>query len=127
MRTTYIRYPGEYWTGTLNPDDEEQLRASGNLWGYVDIRDVITFIETAIEADLDGHEAFNVSAFDNRAGVPTQSVVQAVYGDVPHRCDIADEESLYSIEKARDLLDWTPAYRWRDATEEEPYTPSFPE
>lgn len=125
MRATYIRYPGEYWTGTLDPDDEEQYRPSGNLWGYVDIRDVITFIEAAIETDLDGHEAFNVSAVDNRAGVPTQSIVEAVYGDIPDRCDVADEESVYSIEKARDLLDWTPAHRWRDAAEEEPYTPSF--
>ncbi|MUW14822.1 NAD-dependent epimerase/dehydratase family protein [Halorubrum sp. CBA1125] len=125
MRATYIRYPGEYWTETLDPDDEERLGATKNLWGYVDIRDVLTFIEAAVEADLDGHEAFNVSAVDNRAGAPTRSIVEAVYGSLPEQCDVADEEAVFSTEKARELLDWTPTHRWRDAAEEDAYTPSF--
>ncbi len=125
LRATYIRYPGEYWTGILESDDEDRLGESGNLWSYVDIRDVLAFIEAAIETDLDGHEAFNVSAVDNRAGAPTRSIVKAMYGDLPDRCDISGEESIYSIEKARNLLDWTPAHRWRTAAEEESYTPSF--
>jgi nucleoside-diphosphate-sugar epimerase len=124
MRATYIRYPGEYWTGTLDAD-EERLGETKNLWGYVDIRDVIRFFEAVIDAELTGHEAFNVSAADNRAGAPTRSIVEAVYGELPERCDLEGEESVYSTEKARERLGWTPEHRWRDAAEEEPHTPSF--
>lgn len=124
MRATYIRYPGEYWMETVHSDDVE-IGNTKNLWGYVDIRDVISFTESTLEADIDGHEVFNVSATDNRAGVPTEAIVQAVYGELPDQCEISGEESVFSLEKARDHLGWTPEHEWRTAATEDPITPTF--
>ena len=124
MRATYIRYPGEYWGETVQSDDVE-ISNTKNLWGYVDIRDVISFTESALAANLDGHEAFNVSASDNRAGAPTEEIVKAVYGELPDQCNITGEESVFSLDKAQDRLDWTPEHEWRTAATEPSTTPPF--
>lgn len=125
MRATYIRYPGEYWEGTADPDADSYDGAFRNIYGYVDIRDVLSFIEAALEADLDGHEVFNVSALDNRAGIPTRTIIETVYGELPEQCDVTGEESVFSIEKAGEELGWRPEHDWRTGTTEAPSTPSF--
>ena len=125
IRATYIRYPGEYWTGTLDEDDEVAMANTGNLWSYVDIRDVISFIEAALDSPVSGHEAFNVAARDNRAGVPTIRLVESVYGDGPDQCLIDGEESIFSVDKADEVLGWSPVHTWREAAADEPSRPDW--
>jgi len=125
MRATYIRYPGNYWEGTADPDADSYDGAFRNLYSYVDIRDVLSFLEATIGADIDGHKVFNVAARDNRAGIPTETIVETVYGRLPERCDLTGEESVFSIRKARTELGWEPRHDWRSAATDEPLDPSF--
>lgn len=127
IRATWVRFPGEYDSSTIDPADITFENASSNFWSYVDIRDLISFIDAFLESDVDGHEAFNVSARDNHAGAPTTELIQQALGTRPERCDIEGEESVYSIEKAERLLDWEPKYDWRMGTSEERWVPSFVE
>ncbi len=56
---------------------------AGNCWSYVDVRDVATAVAAALDADIGGHEAFNVAAAENYVGRPTAALVEEQWGDLP--------------------------------------------
>jgi UDP-glucose 4-epimerase len=123
MRATYIMYPGWYSVAEIDPD--EAGYDNTDLWSYIDVRDLVTLVDAAIAANLDGHEVFNVAAPDNRAGRPTRELLEWVYDDFPDQCEVSGEQSVYSIEKARDWLGWTLDHDWRTAARETPEPPAF--
>jgi nucleoside-diphosphate-sugar epimerase len=102
----YERFPG-FW-------DDPQLRR-WNLWGYVDARDVAQSCRLALEADLSGAEVFIVAAADTVMSRPSAELMAEVYPDVPLRDGVGEFGTLLSIEKARRMLGYEPAFSWRDA------------
>ena len=102
----YERFPG-FW-------DDAQLRR-WNLWGYVDARDVAQSCRLALEADLRGAEVFIIAAADTVMNRPSAGLMAEVYPDVELRDGVGEFGTLLSIEKARRLLGYEPAYSWRDA------------
>ena len=75
-------------------------------------------VEASLDADIDGHEAFNLAAAENYPGRPTTEVIKRMYDDLPDDCGLNEEISVYSTEKASDLLDWAPEHEWRTTAEE---------
>ena len=117
IRPSWIQAPGEY--PCRDPEYVDDLGAgAGNFWSYVDARDVAEMVVAALDADLEGHEAFNCVARDNALGRPLRELLATEYGRVPERFDVEGDASAYSTAKAADLLDWTPEHSWRDAAEE---------
>jgi UDP-glucose 4-epimerase len=117
IRPSWIQAPGEY--PCRDPEYVDDFGAgAGNFWSYVDARDVAEMVAAALDADLEGHEAFNCVARDNALGRPLRELLAAAYGRVPERFDVEGDASAYSTAKAADLLDWTPERSWRDAAEE---------
>ena len=102
----YERFPG-FW-------DDAQLRR-WNLWGYVDARDVAQSCRLALDADLSGAEVFIVAAADTVMNRPSADLMAEVYPDVELRDGVGEFGTLLSIEKARRLLGYEPAFSWRDA------------
>jgi nucleoside-diphosphate-sugar epimerase len=102
----YERFPG-FW-------DDARLRR-WNLWGYVDARDVAQSCRLALDGDLTGAEAFIVAAADTVMNRPSADLMAEVYPDVELRDGVGEFETLLSIEKARRLLGYEPAFSWRDA------------
>ena len=102
----YERFPG-FW-------DDAQLRR-WNLWGYVDARDVAQSCRLALEADLSGAEVFIIAAADTVMNRPSADLMAEVYPDVELRDGVGEFGTLLSIEKARRLLGYEPAFSWRDA------------
>jgi nucleoside-diphosphate-sugar epimerase len=102
----YERFPG-FW-------EDPQLRR-WNLWGYVDARDVAQSCRLALGADLAGAEVFIVAAADTVMNRPSGDLMTEVYPDVELRDGLGEFETLLSIEKARRLLGYEPAFSWRDA------------
>jgi nucleoside-diphosphate-sugar epimerase len=84
-----------------------------NLWGYVDARDVAQSCRLALEADV-GAEHFIVAAADTVMNRPTRELMAEVYPSVSYRPTAGDFDTLLSIEKARKLLGYQPAWSWRD-------------
>jgi nucleoside-diphosphate-sugar epimerase len=101
----YERFPG-FW-------HDPELRR-WNLWGYVDARDVAQSCRLALEADLAGAEAFIVAAADTVMNRPSADLMAEVFPDVELR-GVAEFGTLLSIDKARRLLSYEPAFSWRDA------------
>ncbi len=100
----YERFPG-FW-------EDPQLRR-WNLWGYVDARDVAQSCRLALEADLPGAEVFIIAAADTVMNRPSVELMAEVYPDVELRDGVDEFGTLLSIEKARRVLGYKPAFSWR--------------
>ena len=111
VRPSWIQLPGEYACreqGYLND------LGAGNYWSYVDVRDVVDLVETALEAALGGHEAFNCVAPDNALGEPLGASMREYFGDVPDESTIEGDVSAYATDKAERMLGWEPTHSWKD-------------
>jgi len=126
IRPSWIQYPGRYQITPIREQfDFESASQFGNFWSYIDIRDVVSLVRAALDADFDGHEVFNAFAADNFLGVETTEAIKAGYGEVPDDCDISGEESAYSTAKAESMLGWEPEHSWKTAEEESVDGPEF--
>jgi len=100
----YERFPSFWSDATLR---------RWNLWGYVDARDVAQSCRLALEADV-GAEQFIIAAADTVMNRPSRELMAEVYPSVPYTPTAGDFDTLLSIEKARRLLGYEPAWSWRD-------------
>lgn len=126
LRPSWVNYPGDYdLTAVRDGFDPETADRSGNFWSYVDVRDVVTLVEAALDADIDDHEAYLAVAAKNYLGRPTAETIEAVFGDLPDRCDLDGEEAAFSTAKAHTDLGWEPVHSWHDAEDEAVAGPEF--
>jgi nucleoside-diphosphate-sugar epimerase len=105
--TDYARFPSF--------DDDPGSR-KWNLWSYIDARDGAQAVRLALESKLTGTEIFLIANADTVMTRPNSALVKEFYPDVELRGDLGENDSLFSIEKARRLLGYQPAYSWRDAS-----------
>ena len=117
-----ISYVGLRFSNVMEPHDyarfpsfwgDAELRR-WNLWGYVDARDVAQSCRLALETDLAGADVFIIAAAETVMDRPSAELMSEVYPDVELR-EVAEFGTLLSIEKARRLLGYEPAFSWRDA------------
>ncbi|WP_137289948.1 NAD-dependent epimerase/dehydratase family protein [Natronorubrum halophilum] len=130
IRPSWIQYPGEYRATNGNAAfDPRTAEPSGNFWSYVDVRDVVSIVDAAVDAvlegDIDGHEAYHAMAAENYLGRPTAEVIEAAFGDLPDDCALEGERSAFSTAKARAELGWEPEHSWREAEDEAVAGPGF--
>jgi len=124
LRLSWVQYPGRYKVST-GPEIDPAAVSTSTFWSYVDIRDVVSVVETSLSADLDGHEAFNVHAEDNHLDQSTAAAFETTFGECPEPCAIEDDEAAFSTTKAERVLDWTPEHSWREAENESTDRPAF--
>jgi nucleoside-diphosphate-sugar epimerase len=112
LRYSNVMEPGDYRRFASWQDDPTIRR--WNLWGYVDARDVAQATRLALETESSGHEAFLVAAGDTCMTTPSQQLMDLVYPDVPMTRPVPGTDTLLSIDKARAVLGYEPAFTWRD-------------
>ena len=66
-------------------------------------------------APLKGANIFIIANADTVLTRPNREVLAEFYPDVPFKREIAPDETLLSIEKARSGLGYEPQYSWRRA------------
>lgn len=126
LRPPLIEMPGSYQTTELRDEfDPQTATRDGEYWSYVDVRDVASAIDAALDAEFEGSERFVVAAPDNYLDRRTADTIESVFGELPGDCDLDGDESAFSTEKARSTLDWTPEHSWRTAADEPVTPPSF--
>lgn len=101
----YERFPS-FW-------DNPRIR-KGNLWGYVDDRDVAQAARVGLEADIDGAEAFIIAAGDTVMNRPSRDLMAAEFPNVPVRELTHEYGTLESNEKAKAMLGYEPQHSWRE-------------
>src|SRR4029434_6971833 len=95
--------------------DDDPASRKWNLWGYIDARDGAQAVRLALASDLTGTEVVIVANADTVTSRPNSALVKEFYPDVDMRGDVGEHETLLSIEKARRLLGYQPAFGWRNA------------
>jgi UDP-glucose 4-epimerase len=94
------------------PTREEPLTLV--MWAHADPRDVAEAHVRALDADIDGHEAFMLAQPTTRFAEPTVDLVRSNFGDaVEIRDGLDGNRSVISTCKARDLLGFQPQLDWR--------------
>jgi nucleoside-diphosphate-sugar epimerase len=110
LRFSNIMEPGDYEQFPSWQDDPHKRK--WNLWGYVDARDVAQACRLGLEADVSGGETFGIVAADTVMERSSAELVAEVFPGVEVR-DVEGCGTLHSIEKARRLLGYEPAFSWR--------------
>jgi nucleoside-diphosphate-sugar epimerase len=84
-----------------------------NLWSYVDARDVAQSCRLGLETSLKGAESFIIAAADTVMTRPNRELMAEVYPGVSLKDGTGDFDTLLSVDKARKVLGYAPAYSWR--------------
>jgi nucleoside-diphosphate-sugar epimerase len=117
-----IPFVGLRFSNILGPDDyalfperawkDPHLR-KWNLWGYIDQRDAAMACRMALEADVEGSSAYIIAAADTVMDRPSADLLREVYPDTPLTRDVGEHETLLAIDRAREVLGFTPRHSWR--------------
>jgi nucleoside-diphosphate-sugar epimerase len=119
-RRTGVQFIGLRISNIMEPPDyarfeswqDDPLVRKWNLWGYVDARDVAGAVARGLEADVRGAEVAIVAAADTCMRRPSAELMAEVYPGVELRRPVEGRETLLSIDHARQLLGYEPAYSW---------------
>lgn len=112
LRISNIFRPEDYARVPSFQDDAQARR--WNLWGYVDARDVAQAVRRALETQTTGSHNVIVAAADTIMDRPSAELLDEVFPDAERRRDITGNETLLSIDAARELLGYVPEHSWRD-------------
>lgn len=91
--------------------DDPMVRGLGSFWSYIDVRDAAEACRLALEADFEGHQAFNICAPTTYLTTPTRALLKRHLPDVP-RVAFPPEENYccYASDRARKTLGLTPEH-----------------
>jgi nucleoside-diphosphate-sugar epimerase len=83
------------------------------MWAYADPRDVAQAHVRALDADIEGHEAFMIAQPSSRFKEPTLDLIRDNFGNsVEIRGQLQGTACVISTEKAQRMLGWRPRYDW---------------
>lgn len=89
-----------------------------NFWAFIDERDAAQALEKGLTASYDGDHVLFVNDSHNSLKYDTKSLIRLFFPAVDHfKADIAGTVSLVSIEQARKLIGFEPAYSIQNTTQ----------
>ncbi|SDD86140.1 NAD-dependent epimerase/dehydratase family protein [Auraticoccus monumenti] len=91
-------------------EDAELARLGREGWAYLDIRDAVTVIEAGLERPLTGAHVVLATAADVLLDTPTAELLRRWAPDVPCRKEFGGREGLVALDRARELLGWSPRH-----------------
>jgi nucleoside-diphosphate-sugar epimerase len=83
------------------------------LWAWLDTRDAARAVGAALTAKTLGHHVVNVAAPDTASLLPTRELLRRYHPDTRIDRELGEFETLFDIERAAKLLDFTPEHGWR--------------
>ena len=113
LRFSNVMEPEDY--AAFPGYDADPSARKWNLWGYIDARDGAQAVLKSLETREPGFEAFVIAAADTVMSRSSAELAEAVFPGTPVTKDLAEHETLLSIDKARRMLGFDPEYSWRDA------------
>jgi len=107
------------WYQEFPEHQDDATKRKWNLWGYIDQRDVAQACRKALEVDaskIQGSPAFIIAAADTVMSRPSAELLAEVYPGVKLTRDVGEHGTLLAIDRAREVLGFTPEHSWRDHT-----------
>ncbi len=112
LRFSNVMEPQDYAKFPAYDHDPEERK--WNMWAYIDARDGAQAIRKAIEWEATGMHAFIIANADTVMSKSSTELMRDYLPQVPVRKALSEHETLLSIEKARRVLGYEPAFSWRD-------------
>lgn len=112
LRFSNVMWPEDY--AEFPSFNDNALQRKWNLWSYIDARDGAQAIEKALEKKLPGFNHFLIANADTVMSRPNSELIAEVFPDVPITGPFEENETLFSINKARQMLGFEPQHSWRD-------------
>lgn len=85
------------------------------FWAYTDLRDAAEACYLAATAEFDGHQPMFITADDTLSEVPTDTLLDRSYPEVPRRTAPRPTHwSIFPGARAAALIGFSPAHHWRD-------------
>lgn len=112
LRFSNVMAPADY--AEFPSYDLDPSRRSWNLWSYIDARDGAQAIRKALLHEATGCDIFVIANADSVMSRASGELAAEVFPGVPLRKNFGAHETLMSIEKARRVLGYQPAFSWRD-------------
>lgn len=112
LRIGNVIEPAEY--ARLIDSYANPLARKRIAWSYVDARDLAQACRLAIEVGDVGFQVVNVAADEVSSDLPTQTLLERFYPNVPVRGSLGEHETLLSNHKIKQLLGFRPTHAWMD-------------
>ena len=112
LRFSNVMVPEDY--AAFPSFDADARQRKWNLWGYIDARDGAQAVERALQVAEPGFDRFIIAAADTVMSRPNAELIPEVFPGVPMTREVGPNETLLSIDHARDVLGYDPQHSWRD-------------
>ena len=112
LRFSNVMVEADYATFEKFQDDPSLRR--WNAWGYIDARDGAQAVLKALDKAAPGFDRFIIAAADTVMRTPSAELAATEFPGVELTREVAGNESLLSIEKARRVLGYEPQHSWKD-------------
>jgi len=112
LRINNVVSPEQYQTDFPYWLDNPEVRRR-NIFAYIDARDLALMVECCLKTDGLGFQIFNVANEDHSVRLTTSEIRERFYQGVPMKREMGEDETFYSIEKAKRLLGFAPRHGWR--------------
>jgi nucleoside-diphosphate-sugar epimerase len=116
FRPPWVTHPMHY-TPELRAHMEQRTEWDGELFSYVDVRDLAVAYRLVVEAPAEQiqDEVFNIAADDAMALEPLATLLPRLDPALaPLAPSIQGNRSLVSAERIKQRVGWAPRYSWRD-------------
>ncbi len=113
MQVASLRFAGicaDFTHQSLRERRKNPLRWSGPLWTYIDVRDAALACRLAVEANVAGHEAFNICAPNTIMERPTAELVRQYLPHAKLRANSEGNWAGYDSGKSRRMLGFSARY-----------------
>jgi nucleoside-diphosphate-sugar epimerase len=112
LRFSNVMEPEEYQA--FPGFDADASQRKWNLWGYIDARDGAQAIRRALETERTCADVFIIANADTVMSRTNAELAAEVFPGVSLAADVGPNDSLLSIEKARQVLGYEPQHSWRE-------------
>lgn len=113
IRINNVIEPHEYVQNfpayVANPDIRRR-----NFFAYIDARDLGQMVDLMLHKDGLGFQIFNAANEGHSVALNTSQIIERFYQGVPQASEMGEDETFFSIKKAKNLLGFNPVYNWRD-------------
>jgi nucleoside-diphosphate-sugar epimerase len=84
-----------------------------NLWTYIDVRDAAQAVRKAVEVNLRGAHVFGIANSNSVTSRPNDALLDEHFPKVSRKRPLKPNETLISIDKAREVLGYRPQFDWK--------------
>jgi nucleoside-diphosphate-sugar epimerase len=113
LRINNVIEPDEYARNFPAFMEDPAMRRR-NIFAYIDARDLGHMVDRCLKTDGLGYQVFNVANPDMSVNISSAEVRERFYPGVEVRKEMGENETFYSIDKAREMLGFDPKHSWRD-------------